>query len=288
MRMNTQYLNRDGGKIGYDVTGVGPLVICVPSMGDVRAEYRFLVPGLVAAGYRVATMDQRGIGESSAEWPDYSVAGVGSDIVALARHLDAGPSVVIGDSSGGGAAVWAAAEAPDVIAGIVLLDAFVRDVPSAKGTLFNVLSRFLFLKPWGVGAWITFYNSLYPTRQPAGFETYKAALRRNLSEPGRLAALRGQIFAPKTESASRLGRVRVPSLVVFGTRDPDFADPAAEARWIAEQVGGDVRMIEGAGHYPHAEMPAETLSLILPFLSTVYGGAHRVAAEEPARVQRGA
>ena len=277
--MKTEFLDRNGGKIAYDVTGAGPLVICVPSMGDVRAEYRFLAPELAKAGNTVATMDQRGIGESSPTWSDYSVGGVGSDIVALARRLNAGPAVVIGDSSGGGAAVWAAAEAPDAIAGIVLLDAFVRDVPSLKGTVFSVLSRLLFAGPWGVGAWVTFYNSLYPTRQPADFEAYKVALQRNLSEPGRLAALRGQIFAPKTASAARLGQVGVPALVLFGTRDPDFADPAAEARWIAEQVSGEVHMIEGAGHYPQAEMPAETLALILPFLGKVHAGA-----QEPAQV----
>ena len=145
--MSTQFLNRDGGKIAYDVTGAGLLVICVPSMGDLRAEYRFLVPKLAGAGYRVATMDQRGIGESSAAWPDHSVGGVGSDIVALARHLNAGPAVVIGDSSGGGAAVWAAAEAPDVIAGIVLVDAFVRDFPSVKNMLLGLAYPLLFAGP---------------------------------------------------------------------------------------------------------------------------------------------
>ncbi len=266
--METLYLERVGGKIAYDVRGSGPLVICVPSMGDVRAEYRFFAPELARAGYRVATMDQRGMGDSSASWRDYSAAGVGSDIVALAQKLG-GPAVVIGDSSGAGAAVWAAAEAADLICGIVLMGAFVRNVPSAKGKLFNIIARPMFAAPWGVGAWLTFYSSLYPTLPPADFEAYKAALRRNLSEPGRLAALRGQIFAPKTSSEVRLGRVRAPALVLFGTRDPDFADPAAEANWIARQVGGQAHMIEGAGHYPHAEMPDETLSLVLPFLSTV-------------------
>jgi pimeloyl-ACP methyl ester carboxylesterase len=271
--MNTQYLDRDEGRVAYDVAGAGPLVICVPSMGDVRAEYRFLAPALAQAGYTVAAMDQRGMGETSARWSDYTAAGVGSDIVALARHLNAGPAVVIGDSSGGGAAVWAAAEAPDAIGGIVLADAFVRAVPSLKNSIFNVLSRLLFVGPWGAGVWVSYYGSLYPTRPPADFEDYKAALRRDLQEPGRLAALRGQLFAPKTASETRVARVRVPALVLFGTRDPDFADPEAEARWIAGQVRGEVRMLEGAGHYPHAEMPAETLSLVLPFLRTVFADA---------------
>jgi pimeloyl-ACP methyl ester carboxylesterase len=273
--VNTQILDRDGGKVAYDVTGAGPLIICVPSMGDLRAEYRFLAPELARAGCRVATMDQRGIGETSARWSDYSVAGVGSDIVALARHLNAGPAVVIGDSSGGGAAVWAAAEAPELIAGIALVGAFVRDFPSVKNSLFNVLARLLFAGPWGAGAWVRFYSSLYPTRQPADFEAYKVTLLRNLREPGRLAALRGQLSASKAGSAQRLAHVRVPALVLFGTRDPDFPDPEAEAGWIAGQVGGETRMVEGAGHYPHAEMPAEALSIILPFLRKVFAaGPH--------------
>ncbi|MGH2370312.1 MAG: alpha/beta fold hydrolase, partial [Chloroflexota bacterium] len=64
--MSTLYLDRPVGKVAYDDSGAGdPLVVCVPSMGDLRAEYRFLVPHLVAAGYRVVTMDVRGHGEST-------------------------------------------------------------------------------------------------------------------------------------------------------------------------------------------------------------------------------
>ena len=96
-------------------------------------------------------MDQSGIGDSSVSWPDYSVAGVGSDIVALTRHLSAGPAVVIGDSSGGGAAVWAAAEAPDLVAGVVLVDAFVRDFPSTKNSILSLLYPLVFAGPMGRG-----------------------------------------------------------------------------------------------------------------------------------------
>ena len=35
-------------------------------MGDLRSVYRFLAPELVGAGYRVATMDLRGHGDSDA------------------------------------------------------------------------------------------------------------------------------------------------------------------------------------------------------------------------------
>src|SRR5574340_974189 len=104
--MTTQYMKQNNGLIAYEVAGEGPLVVCVPSLGDVRGQFRFLAPQLITAGYRVAVMDVRGHGESSTAWDDFSVAGIGADILALIRELESGSAVVIGSSMASGAAVW--------------------------------------------------------------------------------------------------------------------------------------------------------------------------------------
>jgi pimeloyl-ACP methyl ester carboxylesterase len=52
----------------------------------------------------------------------------------------------------------------------------------------------------------------------------------------------------------------------MGTKDPDFPDPAAEGRYIAEQTGGRLELVAGAGHYPQTEMPEVTAPLVLDFL----------------------
>src|SRR5262245_14420575 len=124
--MNTQFLKVTGGTLSYDDQGAGSLVLCVPSLGDVRAEYRFLTPRLVKAGYRVITMDMRGLGESSVNWPAYTVEAIGSDMLALIRYLNAGPALIIGTSMAAGAAVCAAVDGPELVAGIVLVGPFVR------------------------------------------------------------------------------------------------------------------------------------------------------------------
>src|SRR5205085_11910127 len=111
--MNTQYLTVSAGTLAYDDQGTGPLVLCVPGLGDLRQEYRFLAPRLVEAGYRVVTMDIRGHGETSAKWPDYTVGAIGSDMLALIKHLNAGPALIVGTSMAAGAAGWAAAENPE-------------------------------------------------------------------------------------------------------------------------------------------------------------------------------
>jgi pimeloyl-ACP methyl ester carboxylesterase len=252
------------GNLAYDDQGTGPLVVCVPGMGDLRQEYRFLAPRLVEAGYRVVTVDLRGHGESTPLGTDYSVAGVGADLAGLIRHLNAGPARVLGDSMAAGASVWLAAEHPNLVDRLVLMGPFVRSEPTFWT---NLLYSVLFGGFWGADAWTACYAGLYPTHKPSDFPTYTKALRDNLAEPQRMNALRAMLYASKGASESRLGLVRAPVLVLMGTKDPDFPKPEDEARWVADQLRGTYRMIEGAGHYPHAEFPEVTAPLILEFLA---------------------
>ncbi|MEV1205589.1 alpha/beta fold hydrolase, partial [Microbispora rosea] len=72
-----------------------------------------------------------------------------------------------------------------------------------------------------------------------------------------------------TDAGAHLGGIRCPALVVMGTHDPDWADPRAEADGIVAgmpQGLGDVVMIDGAGHYPHAQHPDEVAAAVLAFI----------------------
>jgi len=265
------YLKIGDGSIAYeDSGGSGPLVVCVPGMGDVREQYRFLAPSLTGSGYRVVTMDLRGMGDSSAEWPDYSAAAVGSDIVALVTHLGGARAFIIGNSMAAAAPVWAAAQAPDPISGVVLIGPFVRDVPAPwwSGPVLKVAM----MRPWGATSWSMYYKSLYPTSPPPDLDEYRRALRDNLKQPGRMEALQAMLDASKAPCEARIPEVKAPVLVIMGTMDPDFADPAVEAKLVAGRLRGQLVMIDGAGHYPHVEMPNEVEPSIIKFLGGVNGG----------------
>jgi pimeloyl-ACP methyl ester carboxylesterase len=262
--MTTRFLNHAGGRLAYDDSGSGPLVLCAPSMGDLRAEYRFLSPLLVDRGYRVVTMDLRGHGESSTEWDDFSVAGVGSDMVALLRTLDGGRATIVGASMSAGAAVWAAAEAPDRVASLALIGPFVRGETTGANAL---LYKALFARPWGPAVWQWYYSTLYPTRKPADFAAYTGALRSNLAERGRLEALHRMLSASKSASEQRISKVKAPVMVLMGAKDPDFKDPAAEAKSVGDALHASLHLVEGGGHYPHAEMPQVVAPLLLAFLA---------------------
>lgn len=263
----TQFLHRPDGRIAYDVDGAAsaPLVVCVPSMGDVRGEYRELAPRLVREGFRVATLDVRGHGESDVGFRDVSAAAVGSDVVALVDALGASKAHVIGTSMAAAAAVWAAAERPDVIERLVLVGPFVRDIP---GSAFMRLAiKLMFMRPWGAAMWSLYYKMLYPTRPPTDLAEYRAALAANLRQPGRLEALQAMLAAKKAPCEARIPEVRARALVVMGTRDPDFPKPEAEAELVQARLSAERFMVEGAGHYPHVEMPELVAPRIAAFLA---------------------
>ena len=139
----TEFVDIEGGRIAYDVTGSGPLVVLSHGIGDRRQAYRFLAPKLAQAGYRVVSADLRGHGESSMGWK--SVTGkeaisrtdVAGDLLALIRHLG-GPAVIVGHSISGGAATIAAAEQPDLVSAIVEINPFTREQKISLGALLRI------------------------------------------------------------------------------------------------------------------------------------------------------
>jgi pimeloyl-ACP methyl ester carboxylesterase len=251
----TQFLDLPSGRIAYDDTGGdGPVFICVPGLGDLREQYRYLRPLLVADGLRVVTVDLRGMGDSSTGWPSYAPANVGADIVALIRHLGVPRVFIVGNSMAGGSAVWAAAEVPDRVAGLVLVDPFVGTEPEVSFAM-RALMHVLFQRPWGPTAWRMYYKSLYKNAPPPDLDQYADRLQANLAESGRFEALKGMIWASQAPCAARLDQVRAPVLVVMGSEDSDFDDPQGQARAVANRLHGRILIVSGAGHYPHVEYP---------------------------------
>lgn len=267
--MTTHFLTRPDGRIAYHDTGSGPLVVCVPGMGDLRSEYRFLAPQLLAAGFRVVTVDLRGHGESDATFADVQRPTVGGDVLAVLAELDPGtvpgPAHLVGCSFDAAAVVWAAAEAPERVATVTLIGPFVRDLPAPA---FQRLAlRLLLARPWGARAWAAWFRRLHVKARPADFDAHVAALRASLSDARRLTAVRGMALASSADIDPRLDHLRAPTTVVMGTADPDFPDPAAEATAIAQRTDGTIVLVEGAGHYPHVEDPETTGAAILAFLA---------------------
>lgn len=272
-----EHLKIDDNMIAYEVTGSGPLVVLAHGIGDSRHSYRFLAPALAAAGYRVANTDLRGCGDSSLGWDTYRRTDIAADLVALVRHLG-GPAVIIGQSISGGAATIAAATAPDLILGLIELAPFTRTQTFPVGALVRNrryrsgtlrLARTLLFG--SLPAWKQYLDLAVP-QKPADWTAELERIATKLQEPGRMKVLQAMCKADPADAGAQLAHVRCPVLIIEGTEDPDWTDPRAEGeRIIAELPAGlgELAMIQGAGHYPHAQTPDETLALALPFLAKV-------------------
>jgi pimeloyl-ACP methyl ester carboxylesterase len=265
----TRFLDRDGGRIAYDLTGTGPLIVAVPGMGDLRRTYRHQVSALIDAGFRVATMDLRGHGDSDATFDTYDDEAAASDVLALVEHLG-GPAILIGNSMGAGAVTLAAAQRPDAVNGLVLIGPFVRNVP--MGAAKRALLRAAFSGPWTVAVWSGYLRMAYPGRRDDEFIEHRMQTIRSMRRPGRRRAFTATTRTSHAPVEAVLDRVQAPTLVVMGTRDPDFPDPAAEATLVADRLHGRSVLIEDAGHYPHAEFPERTTPVLLEFARAVSGG----------------
>ncbi|HEY2239900.1 MAG TPA: alpha/beta hydrolase [Streptosporangiaceae bacterium] len=271
----TEFLEISGGRIAYDVAGEGPPIVLAHGIGDRRQAFRFMVPELVQAGFRVAAADMRGHGESSmGDWKSISRTDVAGDLVALIRHLG-GPAVIVGHSLSGGAATIAAATAPELVSGVVEVGPFTRKVQYDLGGLLRIrryrrgtllLAGVLMLR--SMNDWFRYLDVAYPER-PADYDAYMAALRAKLSEPGRMAEFLKTLKTSPADAGEALPRISCPALVIMGDEDPDWADPRAEAEGIVAEMPaglGAIAMLKGAGHYPHAQCPDEVTGLISAFI----------------------
>lgn len=249
-----------------DTGGSGRLLVLLPGAGDLRSEYRFVVEALAADGYRVVTADLPGHGDSPSA-DRYTVSTTADALADLLRTLDAGPAVVIATSFAPAAAVWAAADHPDLIAGIVAISPHLHADRSITGRVQTAAIRLLLRGPWAAALWARLYRGWYKASPPDDLDAELARLRAMLARPSGRRAVRETLTADRDGIDARLARVDVPTLTIFGSADDHFADPAAEARMVAGQLGGGHTLVDGAGHYPHVERPDVVVQAVRSFLS---------------------
>ena len=208
-------------------------------------------------------------------WPaSITRTDVAGDLLALIRHLD-GPAIIVGHSISGGAATIAAANGADLVSGIVEINPFTRKQRLNPGGLLRIrrYRRGIALLTGtqlfrSLGLWTRYLDVAYPAK-PADYADYMAALAAKLREPGRMAEFMKTGKSTPADAGAQLPSIGCPALVIMGTLDPDFADPRAEGDAIVAAMPtglGAVAMVDGAGHYPHAQSPDEVAAIVTPFL----------------------
>ena len=247
-----------GRKISYAGAGEdGDVILLVHGYGGDRNSWLFLQEPL-AAKYRVYALDLPGHGTSAKDVGDGTLDVLADAVTGVLDALGAGRAHLVGHSMGGAVALAVAGRDPARIASLTLI------APSGFGTEINVgyLRGFADaqtrreLKPV-VGQ--LFADESLVTRQ---LVDDLLAYKRLDGVDQALHTLLGTLLdgdAQRGDSAAALAAAggAIPVTVVWGRADRII--PAAQA----ESVPGAVRhVIDGAGHMPQMERPAEVQAAI--------------------------
>lgn len=90
-----------------------------------HAQWWSFITPFFAEEYRVAALDLSGMGDSD-RCAEYSAAGFAEDIIAVLGDMGAQGAILVGHSFGGGRALRAAADAPDLIDRVIVVDSFIQ------------------------------------------------------------------------------------------------------------------------------------------------------------------
>ncbi|WP_322750030.1 MULTISPECIES: alpha/beta hydrolase, partial [unclassified Frankia] len=119
----------DGCRISYRCWGKRdrPGIVLVHGGGGHAGWWDHIAP-LIDGEYRVVAIDMSGHGDSGRR-DEYNLTSWAAEIVSVAAHAGlSGTPIIIGHSMGGWASIMAAAEHPEKIGGIIIIDAPVADV----------------------------------------------------------------------------------------------------------------------------------------------------------------
>ena len=269
--------------------GAQPPIVLVHGLGGSHVDWWSLGP-MLAQGRRVLAVDLPGFGRT----PPSGLPGIRNYtqfVLNFVRAVAGGPVTLAGNSMGGGVAMHAAADGPDVVERLVLLNPIVpqpvfslpefavwRDfaICLAPGVAEQLLAR----QPHRASPLSIVEESLSmccadPFRvEPA----HKAALLDLATERAQMSygdrnlveATRSVLFTILARSRFRrvIGDVRVPTLLIHGALDRLVTLRAAEATARA-RLDWDTVVYEDVGHVPQIEAPRRTAGTIDHWLADV-------------------
>jgi pimeloyl-ACP methyl ester carboxylesterase len=118
-----QFVKTNDIKIHFAEQGKGPLVVLCHGFPESWYSWRYQLPALAKAGYRVVAPDQRGYGQTDRPEliEDYNILQLTGDIVGLVHSLGQERAVIVGHDWGAVVACHCALLRPDIFNAIALL-----------------------------------------------------------------------------------------------------------------------------------------------------------------------
>lgn len=243
----------NGVTIFYQVTGSGTPLVLIHGYPLSGALFKYQQTGL-ASHFKVITLDLPGFGRSSAPGAFGSTAVYAHFVLDLMNHLGIDKAIVGGHSMGGLITQEIYREAPQRVAGLILIDTIAMGASQIEqgewaGYAFQATTG-------GVSSIIdTITPQLLTGTTRSGDPTATTGIEDIIAEGSVAGAQAGaETLAIRPDYTAQLGTTAVPVLVIEGLEDPVYAFPIAQA--LSQQVPhGTLALIPGASHVSIYEQP---------------------------------
>lgn len=245
--------------------GSGPPLLLLHGAGHDRRDFDALVPSL-SRRFRTLAVDLPGFGESRVATPRALSAAVLFDVLEeLVDGLRLPPVVVLGNSVGGAMAIRLAGRHPARVRGLVLVDPGGFTERSLLVRAFCRLQGSEFVRRHTGRAFARHYL------RRSGPLVDDLVDRVAEAEPASIAAHAAvwRSFAlPSASVVEEARRVRCPTLLAWGLKDPILRASAEGARARAAMPSAHWVPFD-TGHVPFLEAKEEFLAAVTPFLDAL-------------------
>jgi pimeloyl-ACP methyl ester carboxylesterase len=275
-RIERKTLTLHGRHVTYLQGGAGPVLLLIHGMGGSYENWRDVVEPL-ARRHTVIAPDLPGHGASAPGPGDYSLGTLASGLRDLLIALGHERATLVGHSLGGGIAMQAAYQFPEIAERLVLISSGglgpevslilrAASLPGAElviGATAKSASRAGAVIRRGLSA-----IGLRPTADVAEVARGYASLADRERRAAFLSTARSVITSrgQRVDASDRLYLTAgIPILIIWGARDPII--PVGHGVRAHEKIAGSrLEIFDGVGHLPQLEDPGRCIAVLEQFL----------------------